>query len=178
MKQLKLIFSFFLMMALASNAQEANFSSDGYQEDVALYLDSNGTLAQYEYAYGELLKMLEKQFPKSESNAKGWEYLLGNEEKAIAEIKSLLVPIYQQNFEQGDIKKMIAFYQSDTGKQLMQDRSQMTEMQKKELNDFYTTEVGQKIIEKQPILTEEISKVSEGWSRELYETAISLLNNG
>lgn len=119
--------------------------------------------------------MLGKQYPKSEKTANGWEYLENNKETAIADIKEGLVPIYQQNFKRDEIKKMLGFYQSTTGKQLVNDRSKMSESQKQELNRFYNTAVGEKIIEKQAVLRVEISKVSESWSRDLYETALSLL---
>ncbi len=170
MRVIKLFFCLFLMISWNGNAQEADFSSE-----VANYLESNGTLTQYEFAYDELLKMLNKQYPKSESTANGWEYLEGNKEKAIAEIQKGLIPIYQQNFERLEIQKMTAFYQSPTGKQLTADRSQMTAVQKEELNTFYNSELGKKIIGKQAVLAKAVSAVSESWSRDLYETALSLL---
>lgn len=152
------------------NAQEEDYSSE-----VAVYLESNGSLIQYRSAYDELLKMLAKQYPKSERTANGWEYLERNKEKAIAEIQQALVPIYQENFERLEIQKMTAFYTSASGKQLTEDRSKMTSMQIEEFNAFYTSEVGKKIISKQATLSMAVSAVSESWSRDLYETALSLL---
>ena len=159
-----------MLISLDVKAQETDFSTE-----VAAYLNNNGTMKQYEYAYDELLKMLGKQFPKTDATAEGWKYLEGNKADAIADMKKELIPIYQKNFDAVEIQRMTAFYQSDTGKQLTNDRSQMTELQKRELNSFYNSEVGKKIIEKQPILSTAISAVSEGWSRDLYETAMSLL---
>jgi len=158
---------------MAFSAQESDYS-----QDISDYLDNNGTMLQYEFAYGELLKMLGNQFPKDENNAQGWEYLEGNKSKALDEIKMLLIPIYQANFTHDEIRKMIGFYQSEAGKLLIKDRSKMTESHKEALNDFYNSTVGQKIISKQEVLSKEISKVSESWSRDLYETSLSLLNNG
>lgn len=152
------------------NAQETDFSAE-----VSTYLESNGTLNQYQFAYDELLKMLEQQYPKSESTANGWKYLENNKTVAIAEIQKELVPIYQQNFERSEIKQMTTFYQSATGKQLTSDRSLMTAEQKEGLNNFYNSELGKKIINKQPVLAQEVSAASESWSRDLYETALSLL---
>lgn len=170
MKTIKLFFILFLFISADVSAQETDFSSE-----VSTYLESNGTLSQYEYAYDELLKMLGTQYPKSESTAQGWEHLESNKEKAISEILKELVPIYQQNFERSEIKIMNAFYLSPTGMQLTADRSKMTPAQKEELNTFYNSDLGKKIIEKQPVLTKAISTASEGWSRDLYETALSLL---
>ena len=163
----------FLLIPIVSNAQESTYS-----KDIADYLDSNGTMSQYEFAYGELLTMLGNQFPKDENNAQGWEYLEGNKSKAVAEMKMLLIPIYQANFTHDEITEMSGFYQSEAGKLLIKDRSKMTEAHKEELNTFYNSEVGQKIISKQEVLSQEISKVSESWSKYLYETSISLLKNG
>lgn len=162
-----------LLIPMAFSAQESDYS-----QDISDYLDNNGTMLQYEFAYGELLKMLGNQFPKDENNAQGWEYLEGNKSKALDEIKMLLIPIYQANFTHDEIRKMIGFYQSEAGKLLIKDRSKMTESHKEALNDFYNSTVGQKIISKQEVLSKEISKVSESWSRDLYETSLSLLNNG
>jgi len=170
MRTIKLFFCFLLTISLNVSAQETDFSSE-----VAAYLESNGTLNQYNFAYDQLLQMLGKQYPKSESTASGWDYLENNKEKAIAEIKMNLVPIYRQNFERSEIKEMTAFYQSPTGRQLVVDRSQMNTNQKEELNTFYNSELGKKIIAKQAVLSKSVSTVSESWSRDLYETAISLL---
>lgn len=170
MNVLKCIVIFFFMISLNTYAQESKL-----HKDVSTYLDSNGSMMQYDYAYGQLLQMMEKQYPKSEKNKEGWQYLEDNKENAIAEMKEMLVPIYTANFDNKDIQKMIAFYQSDSGKQLINDRSKMTDAQKEELDTFYNSEVGAIIIEKQTILTQEIGKISEGWSRDLYETALSLL---
>lgn len=160
----------FLLLTLTSCAQEATFS-----EDVLTYVKNNGTAKQYEYAYDQLITMLSSQFPKTESNVEGWEFMNTNKEKYVSEILVLLAPVYEKNFSHEEIKKMNEFYQSEAGKQLVVDRSKMSEEQKVSLNDFYSSEVGKKIIEKQPILTKEIGVVSENWSRDLYETALSLL---
>ena len=93
-------------------------------------------------------------------------------------MKMLIIPIYQANFTHGKITKMIGFYRSEAGKLLIENRSKMTESHKEELNAFYNSAVGQEIISKKGVLSIEISKVSESWSRDLYETSISLLNNG
>ena len=172
MRTIKLFFCLLILVSYSwnSHAQEGVISNS-----VATYLESNGSMQQYEYAYDELLKMLGKQYPKSEATQKGWEYLESHKTAAVAEMKKELIPIYEQHFELSEIEKMTAFYQSETGKQLIGDRSQMTASQKEELNTFYNTDLGRKIIEKQPELSKAISGVSENWSRDLYETAVSLL---
>lgn len=173
MKKLKHIFYYLLMLITFFSSAQDNTD----WELVETYLEANGSLGQYEFAYDQLLQMLAKQYPKSEANSQGWKYLQDNKEKAVAEMKSKLVPVYRHNFSQSDIVQMTDFYQTEAGKQLIKDRANMTEEQKQELNSYYNTEVGQKIIEKQSTLSEAISTASENWSRDLYETAVSLLKS-
>lgn len=161
---------FLLLLPLKISAQETE-----YTDEVKTYLLQNGTASQYEFAYDGLLKMLKKQYPETEATKKGWAYLKENKEKYVNEIITLLAPVYKAHFNKEEIKKMSNFYQSETGKQLVSDRSQMTEIQKAELNTYYNSTLGKKVIEKQGILSQEVSKISEDWSRQLYETAISLL---
>ena len=173
MKQIKLFIYCFLLTPLVCMAQESNFS-----KDIKDYLEHNGTMRQYEYAYDQLMIMMEGNYPKSEDNIQGWTYLEENRGKALEEMKSLMVPIYQANFTHEEIKQMGAFYKTEAGVLLITDRSKMTDTHKEELNTFYNSAVGQKIISKKEVLISEISKVSESWSRQLYETSLRLLQNG
>ncbi len=172
MRTIKLLFGLFFIAILSISAQDTDASNK-----VGVYLEHNGTLLQYEYAYDQLLQMLGKQFPETTANATGWEYLRKNRKDAIEGIKQALIPIYQKNFTSSEIKEMTTFYQSEAGVQLLKDRTKMTADQKEALNRFYTSALGEKIIKKQSVLSKEVSAASENWSRDLYETAMSLLKN-
>jgi len=123
---------FVLLMPYCSISQEPEFT-----DEVKTYLSNNGTAGQYEFAYDGLLKMLGNQYPETDDNEKGWVYLKENKSKYVNEMIALLVPIYQEHFERDEIVQMTHFYKSETGKQLINDRSQMTEVQKEELNAYY-----------------------------------------
>lgn len=157
------------------------FSLTLFSQDVELipkvskYLESNGTMKQYKEAYRELLNLMERQFPKSNRNSNGWLYLERNETKALAEIRDMIIPIYIKHFDEADVDDMQAFYTSDAGIQLVKDRTKLTAAQQESVNDFYDSKVGQKIKEKQQLLSVEIAGVSEYWSKDLYQTAVLLL---
>ncbi len=170
MQQLKFILLFVLSIPVFNYAQDSN-----HKALVSDYLDANEAMGQYNYAYEELLKMLQGRYPETDKNTQEWRFLKENKTRAVKEMKALLVPIYQSNFTKADITKMVVFYNSGAGKQLLADRSKMNAAQKEKWKTFYNSEVGKKIIEKQAVLGAEISKASEGWSRDLYETALSLL---
>ena len=153
-----------------------SFAQKGKEQSlIATYLKSNGSAAQYEYAYDQLLTMLKQKHPKTDANADGWKYLNENKAKAVADIMVDLGKVYEKHFTTEDINEMLGFYRGDAAKQMLKDRSQMTEEQKQELNAYYNSEVGKKIISKQQVLGKEIGTASEAWSRDLYETAMTLL---
>ena len=142
---------------------------------VSKYLESNGTLKQYKDAYAELLNLVEKQFPKSDRNSNGWLYLERNEQKALNEIRDLLVPIYVNHFNSKELAKMQNFYETEAGMQLVKDKNKLSTKQTKTVEDFFNSKIGLKIKEKQGELSTEIAGVSEYWSRDLYQTAVLLL---
>jgi len=170
MRKVLLSLCLVMLMPMTTMAQDNNFVNE-----VTAYLQQNGTADQYEFAYDQLLTMLQNQFPETDANKEGWTFLRGNKKASVDQILALMVPIYQKHFNQSEIENMNTFYASSSGKQLVEDRSQMTETQKTELNTYYNSPLGKKILEKQTILSQEISKTSELWSRDLYETALSLL---
>lgn len=172
MKAIKgiLLLAFVLGITTVSNAQE-----DAKVGKVWQYLEVNGTMTQYSDAYLELLNLMEKQYPKSDRNSNGWLFLERNKTKALSEIRDLLTPIYLQHFSDSELDQMYTFFNSDTGQQLVQDKNQVTEAQKKETDVFFASKIGSKIKTKQGELTKEIVAVSEMWSRDLYETATLLL---
>jgi len=171
MKRIKsFIFLLVLVFSMPLFGQEVSLLSE-----VATYLESNGTIKQYKDAYGELLNLMEKQFPKSEKNSNGWLYLERNETKALAEIRDLLVPIYIKHFTADEINQMQQFYKTEAGLQLVKDRSQLSEKESKAIEDFFNSKTGLKLQKKQAELSTEIAGVSEYWSKDLYQTAVLLL---
>jgi len=172
MKQFTSIFCLFVLISSVGFSQNTDASSE-----INAYLESNNSLDQYRYAYDQLLLMLESRYPQKETNKEGWAYLRDHKEKSIQEMKASLVPVYEKHFELDEISQMTSFYKSSAGKQLVTDRSKMNEAQKEALNTFYNSVLGQKIIEKQGVLTQEIGKISEDWSHDLYQIAVSLLKD-
>ncbi|EAR02062.1 DUF2059 domain-containing protein [Maribacter sp. HTCC2170] len=172
MNNLKKILCCLLFLPLTITGQES-----GYSEDVSKYLDSNGTMLQYEYAYAELIKILSGHYPENKGNAHKWKYLKENRSKELKKMKHLLIPIYESNFTKSEINRMLTFYKTEAGTLLIKDRTKMTETHKSELKVFYISEIGKKINAKQEILSQEVSKVSEVWSRNLYMSSLNLLKN-
>lgn len=172
MKALKgtLFIAIFVLVSFASNAQQIDDV-----KKVWAYLESNGTMKQYSNAYVELLNLMEKQYPKSDRNGNGWLYLEKNKTKALNEIKDMLTAIYMQHFDMKEIDQMHSFYSSEAGKQMVEKNSGLSDDQKAAVDNFFNSALGKKLKEKQGVLSEEISGVSEYWSKDLYQTASLLL---
>lgn len=146
-----------------------------YHEDVVRYLEINGTAQQYGGAVDQMFVMLKQQYMNNNVPEKVWEELINEKANALTDVKSLLVSAYRSNFSHESIKELISFYESDTGKQVVADITQLTDVQKIELNSFYNTEVGKKVQRQSESLKMMVSEVSELWSRDLYKQTVEKL---
>ena len=63
---------------------------------------------------------------------------------------------------------MLAFYNTEAGKQMMIDPTKLTKAQKSVAGDFYASDAGAKLLENKTSLEQRVAEVSEIWSRDLY----------
>lgn len=169
---MKRLFLFFLM-PFALTAQESDFA-----DDVLDYLEFNGTLKHYERDYDEFVTTLEDLVPRNEQNAIRWDQIVVNKPIAINELKIGLIALFQDNFTHKEILLMAAFYKSETGWILINDQANMTKIHTEILSKFYNSELGLKMMRKQEYLAQEMGRLLEEWTRDLYETSLPLLSNG
>lgn len=165
------VFSLTLFLTITLFSQQRS-----YHEDALKYFELNGTEQQYSAAIDQMFDLLKKQYASQHVPDAVWEELQKNKAAAITNIKALLVSAYRGNFTQKDIQDLVVFYSSDTGRQLVQDRTKLTTQQNAELSDFYGSDVGQKLQNQSETLKMMVSEVSELWSRDLYKQTIDQLS--
>ncbi|WP_299254848.1 DUF2059 domain-containing protein [uncultured Aquimarina sp.] len=152
-------------------------SQRSYQQDAIRYFELNGTEQQYDAAIDQMFTLLKQQYSTQGIPDKIWEELKGDKIAALTTIKSLLVSAYRSNFSHEDIKQLIVFYESETGQQMVKDRTQLSDNQKGKLSAFYDSEVGKKVQNQSNSLRTMVAEVSEQWSRDLYTETINKLKN-
>ncbi len=146
-----------------------------YQEDAIRYFKLNGTENQYSGAVDQMFELLKNQYSAQGVPESIWVELQKEKPQALENIKSMLVSVYQSNFTQKDIQELILFYESETGKQMVQNVSALTEKQKEEFNNFLASEVGKKVQNQSESLKTMVGEVSESWSSTLYQDMIEKL---
>ncbi len=147
-----------------------------YHEDAFRYFELNGTTQQYDRALDQLFVMLQQQYATVQVPEATWSIVQEEiKTEAIQTIKSALVPVYQDHFSRKELRKMIDFYSTDTGKQIVINPQQLTEDQKKEASGFYNAPIGVKIQAKSEALKQGVSEASELWSRDVYTQTVQLL---
>ncbi|EAP86232.1 DUF2059 domain-containing protein [Croceibacter atlanticus] len=143
--------------------------SNSYNEDIVSYLEVNGTETQYAQAVEQLFVMLSKQYAGNNISNDVWRQLETKyKTKALKSIKLLLVTPYRTTFSHDNIKRMLAFYNTEAGKQMMIDPTKLTKAQKSVAGDFYASDAGAKLLENKTSLEQRVAEVSEIWSRDLY----------
>lgn len=166
----KLLIALFFTISLTTIGQER-----AYHEDVLEYLEVNGTKAQYANAIDGLFELLKKQYAGVDVPETAWAELKEESPKQVDRILAMLVSAYRGTYEQEDIQNMLAFYKTDTGAQLLSDKTALNYDQQKEAAVFYNTVTGQKILSSEQQIGSRVGEVSEIWSRDLYRNMIDKL---
>ena len=137
----KLLYALIFLSSLHFNAQESS-----HRADVLRYLTMNGTANQYSAAIDQLFELLGKQYQEHNISSEVWGELKKESTPELNKILNMLVSAYRGTYEHEDIKNMIAFYETPTGKQLLADKTALTSEQQKEASVFYNSPTGQKIL--------------------------------
>lgn len=166
----KLLFALFFLCSLQFNAQEAT-----YHQDVLRYLTMNGTANQYGEAINQLFDLLQQQYKDQNVTSDVWDELKKDTAPEVNRILNMLVSAYRGTYEHDDIKNMMTFYETGTGKQLLADKTALDYEQQKEASVFYNSQTGQKILTSEQEIGRRVGEVSEIWSRDLYRNIIDKL---
>ncbi|SNR97613.1 DUF2059 domain-containing protein [Dokdonia pacifica] len=166
----KLLFALIFLSSLHFNAQESS-----HRADVLRYLTMNGTANQYSAAIDQLFELLGKQYQEHNISDEVWGELKKESTPELNKILNMLVSAYRGIYEHEDIKNMIAFYETSTGKQLLADKTALTSEQQKEASVFYNSPTGQKILTSEQQIAHRVGEVSEIWSRDLYRNLVDKL---
>lgn len=166
----KLLFALFFLCSLQFNAQETS-----YHEDVLRYLTMNGTANQYGEAINQLFDLLKQQYKDQNVTEEVWSGLKKETSPEVNRILNMLVSAYRGTYEHEDIKNMMKFYETGTGKQLLADKTALNYEQQKEASVFYNSSTGQKILTSEQQIGRRVGEVSEIWSRDLYRSIIDKL---
>ena len=166
----KLLLAIFFISTLSIQAQETS-----YHEDVLAYFKVNGTEAQYSNATQGLFDLLKKQYASQNVPDAVWTELQEDNPKQVSRILNMLVSAYRGTYSHDDIKNMLAFYETGTGRQLLADRTALSYEQQKEASVFYNTPTGQKILMAEPDIAQNIGEISQIWSRDLYRSMVDKL---
>ena len=123
--------------------------NDQFEKDVRHLLDINGSKEQFAMTSQQLIQQFKQQSHDIADSV--WavvkEDIIG---PAFRELTEKMIPVYQKHFTHEEIKALIAFYESETGKMM---------------------------VKKQPIIQREIMPFSQQWGRQL-ATDIQMKING
>ena len=174
MKVRYFILTLFLTFNFTLSAQ-----GDTRQTDILNYLTINGTHEQYGDAYEQMFEVIKQQFAGAEVPSSVWVELKQTKSDEVQKIVVLLSSAYRKHFSGDDITAMLTFYKTDAGKQMMANMGGMSQEQNKELTAYLMSDVGKKLDAVRPELVQDISQISEYWSRDLFmDTRKKLIEKG
>lgn len=159
----KILLSIFILVSLIANAQEVS-----YHQLALKYLQTNGTVTQYEGAIDQLFSLLRQQYSGKNIPDTTWTVLRSDSSQEVDRVLNMLVSAYRGTYEKLDLVNMLAFYDTGAGKQLLEDKTALSYEQRKEASVFYNSPTGQKILSSEQAVGSRVAEVSEIWSRDLF----------
>ncbi|MDC8004475.1 DUF2059 domain-containing protein [Aureisphaera galaxeae] len=148
---------------------------DDYQQDIINYLSINGTYEQYSAAYDDMFTVLKKQFETANVPESKWKELKEDKNKSLEEVVRFLSFAYRKHFTQDEIKKMYEVYNSKAAQEMLAKQGTLTRNEDKEVDAFFESDLGKKIVAKRSELSEDIGEISGHWSRDLFAAKMSNL---
>ncbi len=112
---MKLFFQFAIVAIMFSSNLIGQ--DDQFAKDVAKMQKLNGSLKSYDMIFDQMVAQLKATMPDVPDKA--WSEIKTEVfDEQVTSFSKKLIPIYQKHFTHEDIKAIIAFYQSETGKKL------------------------------------------------------------
>ena len=166
------IFVLVILISFVGYAQ-----SKKYSDEVKACLKSNGTYAYYEDVIDQMFNMLQKQYASQNVPSAVWSDVLAVKPQALDELGNMLIGAYEAHYSHKDVKRMNALYQTIEGKRMISNPKDLTEEDKANLNKFYASSTGQKVVSSQESMNKIMSEITEKWSSELYQKVVNTLSD-
>ena len=166
----KLLTGLLILNMLCAFGQERT-----YHDDVLAYFQVNGTAQQYQDATNGLFDLLKRQYENQNVPNEVWNELQKDSPKYVSQVLNMLVSAYRGSYSQEDINNMLNFYNTPAGRQLLLDKTALDYEQQKKVSSFYNTPTGMQIQTVELEIVQNISEISEIWSRDLYRLMVNKL---
>jgi hypothetical protein len=132
-----------MLCALASTAATARAEETGKQKDIRRLLKITGSGELGTQVLVQMLGNMKKSMPNVPD--KFWTDFV--KEVRTDELLDLIVPIYDRNLTQDDVKELIKFYESPTGKKFVAVLPQITQ-QSMAVGEKWGRELAERIVKK------------------------------
>lgn len=147
---------------------------DDFQKEIIDYLNINGTREQYGIAFYELFPLLERNFKDKEIPEEAWGELQKEEDAQIDDAISRITFAYRKYFTREDIAKMSEFYSTEIGQKVISDNP-LTEEENTVFQEYLDSEVSKKFEKNRKELTKDIDKITAEWRKDLMGAMIKQL---
>lgn len=137
MKKIIFLFSFVLLLSSVSYAQ----TNSTYKATLSKMMEVSGAKNTYKAVLTQIVSMFKQQKP--EVPAAVWtEFEVAFSKVAEEDLLNILLPVYQKHMSEADLKNMIVFYETPTGK---------------------------RFAEKTPLITQDSMAAGQEWGKKLGE---------
>ncbi len=120
----EIISAVFIVVIFFGFSFQSFSQTDQFSKDVRYLLEINGSKEQFEMTSQRIIKQFKKRNRGVRDSV--WTEIKTNVIRpAFKELNEKLVPVYKDHFTHKEIKALIAFYESETGKMLVKKQAKM-----------------------------------------------------
>ncbi|CDF80224.1 conserved hypothetical protein [Formosa agariphila KMM 3901] len=160
----------FLCIGILFSVVNTYAQTAAYTTAATQCLQSNGTTAFYETVFNTCFKQIQDQYIKYDIPSEEWTEFKALKPEAMKTVNGKLVTAYSDFFTLKDIENMNALYASQAGQTMIKNPSALTKKDKKQIDNFYKTSTGKKIVDSQSDMKEQMQVISDFWCGEIYKT--------
>ena len=169
MKKILIVFLTFIISTVT-------FSQDAFSEGVKKCIQSNGTYAYYDDVADQMFTMLEEKYASEEVPNTVWNELKGMKTTSLENLSQMIISAYRGHFSLEDVNNMNTLYESETGKKMLKNNSNLSETEKNTITEFYSSETGQKITGSQESMNSVMGQISATWSSDFFRQVVDKLS--
>lgn len=132
------------------------------------YLNANGTVNYYSGVVDRMFDFLKQEYESQNVPESVWNELSVVKTEALNEITELIIQSYEGHFTQDEMKTMLAFYDTETGKKVLF-KDELGPEDVKHRDAFYASPLGKKMSSSTESLNGILQKLTQEWSGQLFK---------
>lgn len=143
------------------------FSQNTITKDMQAYLSDNGTLGYYAQVVDSMFDFLKNEYKDQNVPETLWQELMTVKPDALNDITASIIDVYKAHFSDDELREMLNFYNSETGKKVNSGLP-LTKEEENIRQAFNESVIAKKISNSGNSINAVLKTLTQDWSAQLF----------